>query len=65
MQDIPIQLADMREHLAPAQNAYTVSLLVGADDGAARAFDVDGKWAGHATDPNAALRSIQLAVRRS
>jgi hypothetical protein len=47
-----------------AKNGYIVRLVVGADDGPARRFDVDVNWAGDAPDGAAALQSIQLEVRR-
>jgi len=43
---------------------FRQTLLVGADDGAARAYDVDINWNGQATNPAVALNSVQIAVRR-
>jgi len=56
-------ISNFREILPPRPSGYTVRLLVGADDGAARRFDVDVNWDGDAADPAAALESVQLAVR--
>ena len=58
-----VKLSDRREYLPPVDSGYTVRLLVGADDGAARTYKVDVNWDGDAASPEAALDSIQLAVR--
>lgn len=56
-------LADRRELLPPTENGYTVRLLIGADDGAARIYDVGINWDRNIGTPRAALESIQLTVR--
>lgn len=44
-----LDINDNRDKLPPVEGGYAVRLLVGADDGAARAFEVDIDWDG---DPN-------------
>jgi hypothetical protein len=56
-------ISNFREILPAKPNGYTVRLLIGADDGAARRFDVDVNWNEQAPDAKAALASVALAVR--
>lgn len=56
-------ISNRREFLAPRPNGYSVRLVVGADDGAARRFEVVVSWAGDAPDAAAAIRSVRIAVR--
>jgi hypothetical protein len=57
-----LELTDNRDWLPPG--AWTVRLIVGADDGDAHAYEVDLAWAGNERDPravlNAALDSLQV-----
>jgi hypothetical protein len=62
--DPPTLTSNYREFLPAKPNGWTVRLLVGEDDGAARAYEVDVNWHGQAPDPAAALNSVQVAVRR-
>jgi hypothetical protein len=41
-----LDVNDDRDKLSPVEDGYTIRLLVGADDGAARAFEVDIAWNG-------------------
>jgi hypothetical protein len=41
-----LDINDDRDKLPPVENGYTIRLLVGADDGAARAYEVDISWDG-------------------
>lgn len=58
-----LQLVDQREWLRPVQDGYMVQLLVGADDGAARTYEVDIDWNGNAATAQDALDSVEVAVR--
>ena len=61
-------LNDNRDKLPPAENGYTIRLLVGANDGAARLFDVDINWDGNpdlTADDVLASALNHLAVRRA
>jgi hypothetical protein len=61
-----LDVNDDRDKLPPVENGYTIRLLVGADDGAARAFEVDLSWVG---DPRLSAEEVlasaldHLAVR--
>jgi hypothetical protein len=50
--------------LPPRPGGYIIQLLVGADDGAARTFDVHVNWARDAPDAAMALDSVQIGVTR-
>jgi hypothetical protein len=43
---IGLDINDDRDKLPPAEDGYSIKLLVGADDGAARRFKVDIDWNG-------------------
>jgi hypothetical protein len=58
-----LTIADRRELLPPVERGYVVRLLVGAEDGAARTYEVSVDWNGAAPNPKAALESVHLAVR--
>jgi hypothetical protein len=58
------EVLDQRDVLQPTTNGYTVRLVVGADDGAARTYDVDVNWLAKAKDAAEALDSIQVEVRQ-
>jgi hypothetical protein len=61
-----LDVNDDRDKLPPVEGGYTIRLLVGADDGAARAFEVDISWDGNpALTPEEVLASAldRLAVR--
>ena len=49
------QITDERDWLSPG--SWTVRLIVGADDGDARAYDVDLAWTGDEPDAQAVLRA--------
>jgi hypothetical protein len=51
-----------REFLPPLSGGYTARLLVGADDGPAKTFDVKFDWVGQAPTPEAALNSFTHTV---
>ena len=55
-------IADYREYLPPGE--WIIRLTVGADDGAARTYDVHISWDGSESDPGAALDNAldRLAV---
>jgi hypothetical protein len=61
-----LDILDNRDKLEPVEGGYTVELMIGADDGAARRFAVDVAWDG-APDrtPDQVLNSAleRLAVR--
>ena len=55
---IGLAITDQRDHLPPVEDGYRVRLIVGADDGAARAFDVHINWDGdYSRSPAQVLRS--------
>ena len=61
-----LDVNDDRDKLKPIDGGYTIRLLVGADDGAARRFDVDIAWDGNPKlSPEEVLASAldHLAVR--
>jgi hypothetical protein len=61
-----LDINDDRDKLPPVEGGYVVRLLVGADDGAARVFDVDINWNGDgALRPEEVLDSAldHLSVR--
>ena len=61
-----LDLNDNRDKLPPVKDGYTIRLLVGADDGAARAYEVDIAWDGDPKlTPDEVLASAldRLAVR--
>jgi hypothetical protein len=58
-------LVDEREYLKPVDGGYTVRLVIGAEDGAARSFDVHVNWEGDARDAQVALESVQIEVVRA
>jgi hypothetical protein len=53
-----------REFLPPVPGGYTARLIVGADEGDARVFDVQFSWMGHAPTPANALASFAVSVAR-
>ena len=53
---------DHRDWLPPTEQGYVVRLVIGADDGGARRYDVRLQWDGSATSARAALDSVGLAV---
>jgi hypothetical protein len=61
-----LDINDDRDKLPPIENGYTIRLIVGADDGAGRAFEVDISWDG---DPKLTANEVlasalgRLAVR--
>lgn len=61
-----LDVNDDRDKLRPVENGYVIRLLVGADDGAARSFEVDIAWDG---DPQLSAEEVlasaldHLAVR--
>ena len=61
-----LDVNDDRDKLPPVENGYTIRLLVGADDGTARSFEVDIAWDG---DPRLSAEEVlasaldRLAVR--
>ncbi len=57
-----LQITDQREYLAPTRDGYLVRLDLGADDGAARHYDVHLNWNDDAETSEAALDSVQLWV---
>jgi hypothetical protein len=61
-----LDVNDDRDKLKPVEGGYTIRLLVGADDGAARSFEVDIAWDGDPElGPEEVLDSAldRLAVR--
>jgi hypothetical protein len=50
-----LNLNDHRDKLPPVENGYTIRLLAGADDGAARSFEVDIAWDG---DPKLSAEEV-------
>lgn len=50
-----LDLNDDRDKLPPIEGGYTIRLLVGADDGAARSFEVDIAWDG---DPSQSAEEV-------
>jgi hypothetical protein len=55
-----LELADQRECLHWARNGYAVRLVIGAEDGAARRFEVHANCDGDASNAQAALDSVQI-----
>ena len=63
---IGLDIADDRDKLPPVDDGYVFRLLVGADDGAARTFEVHLDWDGNPDlEPDEVLRSAldHLAVK--
>jgi hypothetical protein len=61
-----LNVNDDRDKLKPVKDGYTIRLLVGATDGAARSFEVDIAWDGNPSlSPEEVLASAleHLAVR--
>jgi hypothetical protein len=61
-----LDVNDDRDKLPPVENGYTIRLLVGADDGAARSYEVDISWDGdpkQSADEVLASALDHLAVR--
>jgi hypothetical protein len=58
------RLAIPRAMVAPAPGGYTVRLIVGADTGKAHTFDVSVRWLSDATDPESALKSVELSIEK-
>jgi hypothetical protein len=60
-----LDIIDDRDKLEVRPDGYTITLLVGADDGDAQRFEVDVNWNPHALDSDQALASLldHLAVR--
>jgi hypothetical protein len=62
-----LDINDDRDKLEPVEGGYTIRLLVGADDGAARSFEVDISWE---ADPKQTSEEVlasaleHLAVRK-
>jgi hypothetical protein len=61
-----LDILDDRDKLPPRDGGYSVRLIVGADDGDAKSYEVDIAWDGGAPDAQAAMRSAleHLAVRK-
>jgi hypothetical protein len=51
-----------RQFLTPISGGYTARVVVGADEGAARTFDVHFDWPGQVANAEAALRSLTVSV---
>jgi hypothetical protein len=65
--DIGMDLADNRDKLPPVEGGYVIRLVIGADDGAAVAYNVHVDWEGDPDlGPEAVLASAleHLAVTR-
>ena len=60
-----LDILDDRDKLEPRTGGYVIQLVVGADDGDARRYEVDIDWDGDAETPDVALQSAleHLAVR--
>jgi hypothetical protein len=52
----------LREFLPPQSGGYTARLIVGADEGEARTFDVSFSWAANAANAEQALGSLLISV---
>lgn len=61
--DPPIFLGDRREFLDPKNDGYVLRLMVGADEGKARRYDVQLNWSADARTPADALDSVELRTR--
>lgn len=55
---------DARAHLAPRPAGYTLRIIVGADDAAARRYDIAIAWNEDATDIIEAQESMRIRARR-
>jgi hypothetical protein len=53
---IELNVADYREYIPPGK--WIVDLIVGADDGSARAYEVHVAWLGDELDPATALEYL-------
>lgn len=54
-----LDILDNRDKLAPLETGYTVRLMIGADDGAARTFEVDVAWDGN---PNLSAEQVLESI---
>jgi hypothetical protein len=52
-------------HIELVPDAWVIRLVIAAEDGAARRYDIDVTFADAAHNPEAALKTLQLAVREA